>query len=419
MAPTSSRPYTGASAPPSTSFANDPAEGIVMQDIFSKDLVCEAKQHIKFLKELHKNGISTTTPSMESYRRYVNLWLPVVFRMRSIDHECKLIPPGDIAWFWHCHRLAPYHYLSYVQKRFFGKELQWSEGGKKLIREPPQNEFLDASHPFTFQLKDNSNNDALLPGDAAICNRTESAFHEMYPTESFFLPDCIPVSRSAVPPPLPGFDLMGSCIRQSSFLWQVSQPNFSDDAFIEQGVHNYFKFMRLMILKEHKFIVPTYQIDLIWHTHILSSIAQYHNSSMEINGVIMDHDDSLDDRTKGADLDRNFQATVQLWRKEYDEEYIVPGGVYRGEPTEDFFSSEHFNANSNVPVPAPREPSEILPVATPAAPNPPTPNSWMSIHELGAFLQGQSNENPMVRGYVSYCVSFSFVFCPFPLFPSI
>jgi len=137
---------------------------------------------------------------------------------------------------------------------------------------------------------------------------------------------------------------------------------------------------------------------------------------MEINGVIMDHDDSLDDRTKGADLDRNFQATVQLWRKEYDEEYIVPGGMYRGEPPEDFFSSEYINVNSNVPVPAPREPFDIT-VATPAAPNPPTPNSWMSMDELGAFLQGQSNENPMIWGYVSCCVSFLVSFVRFRFLP--
>ena len=46
------------------------------------------------------------------------MWLPLV-----AEHENEtLIPPVDIAWVWHLHRLAPLRYASYCKERF-GKVL--------------------------------------------------------------------------------------------------------------------------------------------------------------------------------------------------------------------------------------------------------------------------------------------------------
>ena len=54
---------------------------------------------------------------------------------------------------------------------------------------------------------------------------------------------------------------------------------------------------------------------------------------------ILEHDDSLTDRSEGSTLDTNFNATKSLWYDVYNVEYKVPGGMYRGEPPKSFFNA--------------------------------------------------------------------------------
>jgi len=120
-------------------------------------------------------------------------------------------------------------YVSYVQERFFNKkEFLWSddENGKKLTDELSPGEFMDASHPFTFQLRDNSKNDTIFTvQDKASCKNTILLFNEMYPDESFFLWDKMAFPEQGTEDTntkLGGFDVVESCKRQYTFLWQVS-----------------------------------------------------------------------------------------------------------------------------------------------------------------------------------------------------
>ncbi|KAG7343119.1 glycine-rich domain containing protein [Nitzschia inconspicua] len=85
---------------------------------FSSDLVVLAKHHIEFLRALHEHGITLSRPSLESLRRYRDLWLPLVHANTNTNQDRYLIPPADIAWLWHCHRLAPFKYVSYCKARF-------------------------------------------------------------------------------------------------------------------------------------------------------------------------------------------------------------------------------------------------------------------------------------------------------------
>ena len=142
---------------------------------FSCDLVEESKHHVAFLKTLHLNAISIQKPSNETFRRYSELWLPLVHR-HSLDRRSSsdndnntttrtssvdLIPPADIAWLWHCHRLAPYRYAKHVQRTFFSddgrhesKESSGVETANSLI-------VLDPKYPFVVQLEDNTPNQNL------------------------------------------------------------------------------------------------------------------------------------------------------------------------------------------------------------------------------------------------------------------
>ena len=81
----------------------------------AKELIDASKRHISFLRDLHRLGITTAHVHCHSWTRYATLWLPLVAKN---DSENNLIPPPDIAWLWHCHRLAPSHYETYVTKTF-------------------------------------------------------------------------------------------------------------------------------------------------------------------------------------------------------------------------------------------------------------------------------------------------------------
>lgn len=215
--------------------------------------------------------------------RYVDCWIPLVQKQQQQHEEVRLIPPPDIAWLWHCHRLAPARYTAYVMKRF----------GRVLEADPPfvfqEEEDDDDDDEQTH--RDQHNNNHHLPklgggiieeergAIAAAAGRTQSLWNEMFPDEIFFLPlhnnddddddhKNEPSSSSSLSPSLcyrssssscqcchrtnvtsssllDGFDLMASAECQKDFLWQVSGPRFGDVDFLRQGVDRYVRFLRL------------------------------------------------------------------------------------------------------------------------------------------------------------------------------
>ena len=145
-----------------------------------------------------------------------------------------------------------------------------------------------------------------------------------------------------------GYDLIASAACQASFLWQVSGPRFSDDDFLKEGINEYYKFLLLKDDGKLLPLVPTYQIDLMWHTHILINCRQYIEDCTCIRGGPFHHDDSLNDRTPGAKLDQAFVATSNLWKKTYGTEYYAVGGMYRGEPPTAFYDAASWNLTAGI-----------------------------------------------------------------------
>ena len=77
---------------------------------FSVDLVTLSRAHVAFLRRAHAAGVSLQRPSAESVRRYRELWLPLLAARGGAAELAlaeDLVPPLDIAWLWHTHRLAP------------------------------------------------------------------------------------------------------------------------------------------------------------------------------------------------------------------------------------------------------------------------------------------------------------------------
>jgi len=283
---------------------------------FSVDLIENSLKLKWFLQTAHELGVSLRPPSFHSIKRYLDFWLPFV----KHHPDLPLIPPADVAWLWHCHRLAPKHYEEYVIGRF--------------------DMLLDAPTPFALQYAEAEtySQDSLM---------TQELWRTDFPNESFFAENGevgeIPDPRCELPVSLvAGFDLSGSSKRQAGFLWQVSTSSFEDIEFLEQGVINYWKFLLLKprAQQQGKILVPTYQIDMMWHTHMLSSIAGYNSDCKTIMGSTLHHDDSFVDRSKGGILDLSYQSTKQMWLNEFGTEYVVEGGMYRGEPPASYYSAE-------------------------------------------------------------------------------
>mmetsp|Transcript_11066 Transcript_11066/g.14466 ORF Transcript_11066/g.14466 Transcript_11066/m.14466 type:complete len:560 (+) Transcript_11066:204-1883(+) len=321
---------------------------------FSVDLLENAKLHRKFLQDLHKTDVSLRflparmkqAEAQNALSRYRKYWLPLVIKHANAksgsaarSSSFLLVPPADIAWLWHCHRLAPLSYMEFLRKEFLGHE--------NLSDLDDENILL----PFSFQHLE----DGLKEEDIYYCNvddenkihakKTMTFWETYYPNESFFLSEISPERSNTIinlSTTLQGFDLLQSVERQASFLWQISSPSFEDADFMNDGLQNYLRFLSLRRAKDVNvpIIVPTYQIDLFWHTHILSSIKKYDADCRRIMGFSFNHDDSLNDRSEGSDLNRAFQATSKLWLETFGEQYRVEGGMYRGEPPENFYSSE-------------------------------------------------------------------------------
>ena len=278
------------------------------QEYFSCDLAQESERHVVFLQTLHLNDISIQKPTIKTFHRYTKLWLPLVYHREylaglneansELGPGLGLIPPGDIAWLWHCHRLAPYRYVKYVQDELFGNK---HESATTTTATAPFT--LDPRHPFVVQLEDNTKNESFDQSKHAdAADYTKTVWEETYPTEPFFVEqssqsilDTINYEEqkeqqpndATTNPKLNGFDLIESCQRQGTFLWQVSQINFQDKLFLQQGTQNYYNFMSLMKKgnERPRYLVPTYQIDLMWHTHMLFSIGMYHEDCKKVIGT--------------------------------------------------------------------------------------------------------------------------------------
>ena len=59
------------------------------------------------------------------------------------------------------------------------------------------------------------------------------------------------------------------------------------------------------------FIVPCYDIDLMWHTHQLFPL-KYKEDMERILGKIFNHDDSVNDRSEGSRLNNADRLTRQV-----------------------------------------------------------------------------------------------------------
>lgn len=105
------------------------------------------------------------------------------------------------------------------------------------------------------------------------------------------------------------------------------------DVFLQGAVARYKGFLHLIKRNREKslkrFCVPTYDVDLIWHSHQLHPVS-YCKDLNELLGKVLEHDDMDSDRTKGKKLDVGFSGTTKQWEEAFGTRYWKAGAMYRG-----------------------------------------------------------------------------------------
>lgn len=106
-----------------------------------------------------------------------------------------------------------------------------------------------------------------------------------------------------------------------------------DSRFLEEAVRRYKGFLHLIKRNKEKslrrFCVPTYDIDLIWHSHQLQPVS-YCKDLIDLHGKVLEHDDTDSDRSKGKKLDTGFSETTKQWEETFGLSYWRAGAMYRG-----------------------------------------------------------------------------------------
>lgn len=106
-----------------------------------------------------------------------------------------------------------------------------------------------------------------------------------------------------------------------------------DDRFLVGAAARYKGFLHLIKRNQERslkqFCVPTYDVDLMWHSHQLHPLS-YCKDMVKLLGKVLEHDDTDSDRGKGKKLDTGFTETTKQWEDSYGLRYWRAGAMYKG-----------------------------------------------------------------------------------------
>ncbi|CAA7019781.1 unnamed protein product [Microthlaspi erraticum] len=266
----------------------------------SVDLFAAAKKQLHFLETVDRNRCLYEGPALEkAIYRYNACWLPLLAKHSDSSSvtEGPLVPPLDCEWIWHCHRLNPVRYKTDCEQ-LYGRVL------------------------------DNASVVSSVNGNSKL--KTEALWKTLYPEEPY---DLDVSERSSALENCTKYDLVSAVKRQSPFYYQVSRSHVKNETFLQEAVARYKGFLYLIKKNKEKslrrFCVPTYDVDLIWHTHQLHP-ESYSNDMVKLLGKVLEHDDTDTDRGKGKKLDTGFTTTTSQWEETFGRRYWKAGAMYRG-----------------------------------------------------------------------------------------
>ncbi len=265
---------------------------------FSVDLLEKAREELAFLRAVDAKGHFYEQDVIEcAIYRYERLWLPLLNATPEAA-AAGLRPPLDVHWVWHVHMLSPTKYTEDVLEKFKKRE-------------------ETIGHSFEQGQKS-----------------AKGLWEATYPDEPFELSRREVDERSIVWKAWHTefrYNILEAAQRQRVFFYQVSLPHYSDSKFLEEALLRYKRYLCLKQLNKETFLVPCYDIDLIWHAHQVHPMA-YEKDCKEILGFVLPHDDSVNDRSEGSRLNNSYAMTTNLWKQHFSAAFAKPGAMYRGDP---------------------------------------------------------------------------------------
>ncbi|CAH1421329.1 unnamed protein product [Lactuca virosa] len=209
-----------------------------------------------------------------------------------------------------------------------GQTLQWAIYRLNPVR------YKSDCEEFYGRILDNSNVASI--NQETSRKETEETWNKLYPNEPYEYDMSREFSETLYNGETQSFskyDFVLAVERQSPFFYQVSRPHFKKDLFLQEAVARYKGFLHLIRRNRERslkrFCVPTYDVDLIWHTHQLHPLS-YCKDMVELLGKILEHDDTDQNRSKGQKLDTGFSDTTKQWEETFGLRYWRAGAMYRG-----------------------------------------------------------------------------------------
>eukprot|EP00746_Dinoflagellata_sp_MGD_P003994 gnl/MRDRNA2_/MRDRNA2_107731_c0_seq1.p1 gnl/MRDRNA2_/MRDRNA2_107731_c0~~gnl/MRDRNA2_/MRDRNA2_107731_c0_seq1.p1 ORF type:complete len:366 (-),score=68.70 gnl/MRDRNA2_/MRDRNA2_107731_c0_seq1:133-1230(-) len=291
----------------------------------SVDLVHASQQLLSFLKAVHtstKGELYKASPTLDcAIRRYKSGWIPLLKQlsadadMREGSDPIDLVPPTDIAWVWHVHRLHPTAYAEFSKEQSINHEV-----------------FDGAFH----QQSSTSEHS----GDVDEALATQDMWKKLHGSKMPFFMNTATHScdaPNALEDRLPSSFLEAASVRQSKFLWNFLTPNYDDQEFLKGSEGRYVRWLQLKEKNPREHLVPTVPIDLMWHSHMLVSPLTYTDDIHRMGMKQLGHDDS----SPKTILRPRFERTLELWDKAYagtEFSKMVVGAPLRGEPSRAYWS---------------------------------------------------------------------------------
>lgn len=119
-----------------------------------------------------------------------------------------------------------------------------------------------------------------------------------------------------------GSPIIEAVQRQMAFVDKMDEQLWIRSPALEGTLHRaidrYLKLLKLLRLYPDTMLVPTLDIDLVWHTYQCSA-AQYRSATQVYAGRFINHDDKLGRHL----LDNGMEKTRQLFRTRFGEEYLL------------------------------------------------------------------------------------------------
>ncbi|CAF2705453.1 unnamed protein product [Rotaria sp. Silwood2] len=238
--------------------------------ISQKDLV----EHILLLRQVIAHPEMTNDGQRLDH--FINDYCERMARLEIINKDQHMHLPWEIEWIWHVHRLHPVNYSNDCTKQLSDGEIL----DKKVLKYLPNPE---------------KKHDSQITSSST---KTRSSF-------------------------VPSIDLREAIIHQRGFLekfrehylYSFNLRTMHRSEFLRL-VLNYIYFMRLP--HKNQTIVPTFDIDLIWRTHMRNP-SQYQTFSTDSCGFILDHYDEIESNIVNNTYQKTAKRLENTSKSGYDD----------------------------------------------------------------------------------------------------